>query len=45
VEERGGRPAPGGTCTNVGCIPSKALLQSSEHFEHAGSTLPSTASA
>jgi len=29
-------PAPGGTCTNVGCIPSKALLQSSEHFEHAG---------
>ncbi|MBU3738748.1 MAG: dihydrolipoyl dehydrogenase, partial [Rhodoferax sp.] len=23
------------TCTNVGCIPSKALLQSSEHFEHA----------
>ena len=32
----GGKPAPGGTCTNVGCIPSKALLQSSEHFEHAG---------
>jgi dihydrolipoamide dehydrogenase len=32
---RGG-PAPGGTCTNVGCIPSKALLQSSEHFEQAG---------
>ena len=31
-----GEPAPGGTCTNVGCIPSKALLQSSEHFEHAG---------
>jgi dihydrolipoamide dehydrogenase len=30
-----GAPAPGGTCTNVGCIPSKALLQSSEHFEHA----------
>jgi dihydrolipoamide dehydrogenase len=29
-------PAPGGTCTNVGCIPSKALLQSSEHYEHAG---------
>ena len=23
----------GGTCVNVGCIPSKALLQSSEHFE------------
>jgi len=32
--EKGG-PAPGGTCTNVGCIPSKALLQSSEHYEHA----------
>jgi dihydrolipoamide dehydrogenase len=23
----------GGTCVNVGCIPSKALLNSSEHFE------------
>src|SRR3982750_3132125 len=23
----------GGTCVNVGCIPSKALLSSSEHFE------------
>jgi dihydrolipoamide dehydrogenase len=32
----GGKPALGGTCTNVGCIPSKALLQSSENFEHAG---------
>ena len=32
---RGGA-ALGGTCTNVGCIPSKALLQSSEYFEHAG---------
>jgi dihydrolipoamide dehydrogenase len=30
-----GGPAPGGTCTNVGCIPSKALLQSSEHFDQA----------
>lgn len=30
-----GKPKPGGTCTNVGCIPSKALLQSSEHFEQA----------
>jgi dihydrolipoamide dehydrogenase len=25
----------GGTCVNVGCIPSKAMLQSSEHFEFA----------
>jgi dihydrolipoamide dehydrogenase len=25
----------GGTCTNVGCIPSKALLDSSEHYYHA----------
>jgi len=33
--EKGGA-APGGTCTNIGCIPSKALLQSSENFEHAG---------
>jgi dihydrolipoamide dehydrogenase len=33
--EKGG-PALGGTCTNVGCIPSKALLQSSEHYEQAG---------
>jgi dihydrolipoamide dehydrogenase len=31
-----GKPALGGTCTNVGCIPSKALLQSSEYFEQAG---------
>jgi dihydrolipoamide dehydrogenase len=27
-----GKPALGGTCTNVGCIPSKALLQSSENY-------------
>jgi dihydrolipoamide dehydrogenase len=26
----------GGTCLNVGCIPSKALLDSSEHFYNAG---------
>ncbi|NLA89464.1 MAG: dihydrolipoyl dehydrogenase [Alcaligenaceae bacterium] len=30
-----GKPKPGGTCTNVGCIPSKALLQSSEYYENA----------
>jgi len=29
-----GKPAPGGTCLNVGCIPSKALLDSSKHFAH-----------
>lgn len=33
--DESGKPKPGGTCTNVGCIPSKALLQSSEHYEHA----------
>ena len=30
-----GKPALGGTCTNVGCIPSKAVLQSSENYEQA----------
>lgn len=29
------RETLGGTCLNVGCIPSKALLQSSHHFEMA----------
>ena len=28
----------GGTCLNVGCIPSKALLDSSEHFQNASHT-------
>ena len=28
-----GKPALGGTCLNVGCIPSKALLESSERYE------------
>jgi len=28
--------ALGGTCLRVGCIPSKALLDSSEHYWHAG---------
>ncbi|MEK9672649.1 MAG: dihydrolipoyl dehydrogenase [Rhodospirillaceae bacterium] len=30
-----GRGTLGGTCLNVGCIPSKALLQSSHHYEMA----------
>ena len=29
------KPSPGGTCLNAGCIPSKALLESSEHYEQA----------
>jgi len=29
-----GKAALGGTCLNVGCIPSKALLDSSKHFHH-----------
>lgn len=33
-----GNAALGGTCTNIGCIPSKALLQSSEYYEHAKHT-------
>src|SRR5579863_6515537 len=28
-----GKPSLGGTCLNVGCIPSKALLDSSENYE------------
>jgi len=28
----------GGTCLNVGCIPSKALLDSSEHYHNAEKT-------
>ena len=30
------RATLGGTCLNIGCIPSKALLQSSENFQEAG---------
>jgi dihydrolipoamide dehydrogenase len=33
------RETLGGTCLNVGCIPSKALLHSSEHFEQANHKL------
>ena len=31
------RATLGGTCLNIGCIPSKALLQSSEKYHEAGS--------
>ncbi len=30
-----GKPAPGGTCANVGCIPSKAMLEASAKYEEA----------
>ncbi len=30
--DNNGKPVLGGTCLNVGCIPSKALLDSSHHF-------------
>src|SRR5262249_4135994 len=33
------RAALGGTCLNIGCIPSKALLDSSEHYAQAKSRL------
>jgi dihydrolipoamide dehydrogenase len=33
------RATLGGTCLNIGCIPSKALLQSSEEFDHASHAL------
>ena len=32
--EKSGKPALGGTCLNVGCVPSKALLESTHHFSH-----------
>jgi len=35
-ENKQGKSSLGGTCLNVGCIPSKALLDSSEKFEMAG---------
>ncbi len=36
-----GRPVLGGTCLNVGCIPSKALLDSSHHYHNLQHLLPS----
>jgi dihydrolipoamide dehydrogenase len=34
------RATHGGTCLNVGCIPSKALLHASELYEEAGHAMP-----
>ncbi|MDR3461908.1 MAG: dihydrolipoyl dehydrogenase [Beijerinckiaceae bacterium] len=34
------RPTFGGTCLNIGCIPSKALLYASERFEEAAHDFP-----
>src|SRR5476651_2204214 len=34
----------GGTCLNVGCIPSKALLDSSEHYHNAAHTFTTNGS-
>jgi dihydrolipoamide dehydrogenase len=39
------RATHGGTCLNVGCIPSKALLHASEMFEEAVTRSPRWASA
>ena len=33
-KDPGGEAALGGTCLNVGCIPSKALLETSHQYEH-----------
>jgi dihydrolipoamide dehydrogenase len=35
-----GKQALGGTCLNVGCIPSKALLDSSKQFHNIAHNLP-----
>ena len=28
------KASPGGTCLNIGCIPTKSLLDSTKHFHH-----------
>ena len=35
-----GKPRLGGTCLNIGCIPSKALLDSSHHYHNLSTLLP-----
>lgn len=37
-----GKPAPGGTCTNVGCIPSKLFLRAAVSLKKSETKLPST---
>ncbi|MCO6442314.1 MAG: dihydrolipoyl dehydrogenase [Nitrococcus mobilis] len=37
--DKGGQPALGGTCLNIGCIPSKALLDSSQQYHYASTGL------
>ena len=39
-QDRQGQPSLGGTCLNVGCIPSKALLDSSEQYHRLQHQLP-----
>ena len=43
-KNRDGTPTFGGTCLNAGCIPSKALLESSELYHRAREEFASTAS-
>jgi len=40
IRNKDNKPALGGTCLNVGCIPSKALLDSSEQFHKAQGQFP-----
>ena len=37
---KSGKPALGGTCLNVGCIPSNAMLDSSHYYHHLQHGLP-----
>ena len=39
-EDSNGKQKMGGTCLNVGCIPSKSLLDSSYKFKQISSSLP-----
>ncbi|MGK0173457.1 MAG: dihydrolipoamide dehydrogenase, partial [Gammaproteobacteria bacterium] len=38
--DESGKPVLGGTCLNVGCIPSKALLDSSHHYHNLTHLIP-----